>query len=112
MNNWEWGVFPLEGTPKLRWGARAIVMTGKYAGIDIPYDRQCFTGNTDDPEKQQFMVWLNSEGIRELDECIADACKYAQNEVKYEKKSKDGKYIIHADTMNSGGYLYIGAWTL
>ena len=101
----DFGIYPENREPKLWWGARAIATNRKY-GLDIPWDRQNFEGDKDSPDKDDFFYWLNHVAIPELDNRFK---KYETKEISFD--SENGCFHCEADDHDSGGYLYIGAWT-
>lgn len=96
----EWGIYPEAATPKMWWGARAIITKGK---LEVLYDRQNFEGNVS--EADDFFAWLNKTAIPKLAE---EAKRYNTQHVFFD--SDDGRFHCEAKDMNSGGYLYIGCW--
>lgn len=99
---YRFGIYPENTNPELWWGARAIVT--KYR-LDIPRDRQNFEG--DKAASADFIQWINDVALPYIeDECIPRKTKNISID------SDDGRYHCEADDRNSGGYLYIGAWTI
>lgn len=103
-----WGINPPAETT-LFWGARAIIKTGKYAGIDIPWDRQSFRGDRD--SAGPFQDWVN-DSLKTLDGLVKEKCNFALVDLNMTLESKENGFVLKADTRQSGGYLYIGAWKL
>lgn len=101
--NYRFGIYPKNETPKLWWGARAIIT--KY-GLDIPRDRQNFEGDKTSDDLDDFFWWINNCAIYQIEESIK---KGKTKNISIE--SDAGCYHCEADDHNSGGYLYIGAWT-
>lgn len=98
------GIYPENKTPELWWGARAIITTRE---IDIPMGRQNFEGDKNNEYTNGFFWWLNNIAIPYLNECIKKG-----NTKNLSIDTEDGRFHCEADDKNSGGYLYIGAWTV
>lgn len=97
----EFGIYPESKTPKMWWGARAIITERR---IDIPYDRQNFDGDRTDTD--DFMFWINNTAIPKLDEKVK---KCDTKNISF--NSEGGRFHCEAADRQSGGYLYIGCWT-
>ncbi len=109
----EWGNYPENFTPKMYWGARAIIRdqwNGTWS-LYIPQDRQCFEqfdGSRTD--KDDFIDWINSEVIPTLIE-KAKRGSFRRWEDKAVLVSDSRAFRCEATPKNSGGgYLYIGCW--
>ena len=98
------GIYPENETPEMWWGARAIVSRD---GIEILRDRQNFEGNREHENLNDFMWWLNNVAIPYVNICVKE--KRITKNISIE--SETGYFHLEADDHNSGGYLYIGAWT-
>lgn len=115
-----WGYPCGTESPKLYWGARAILEQGKhdYVGygekrklhwvpghLDLLWDRQSFVGQ-EDPDKQKFIDWVNGKvlpAVRKWAETIPGDSR--------EVFSFDGEgFVLKASPNGSYGYVYIGAW--
>ena len=101
---YRFGIYPEGTTPELWWGARAIITTRE---IDIPMGRQNFEGDKAHEEFYDFFGWINNTAIPYLNECIK---KGKTKNISID--SEDGKYHCESDDKDSGGYLYIGVWTV
>ena len=103
MNKPEWDIYPENITPKLFWGARAIIKKGQ---LDIPPDRQSFLAE-DEKRKEEFVNWINKVLIPYLDTRIASG------DTKHiECHNGDESFRCVAEDRDSGGYLYIGAYSV
>ena len=102
--DYRFGIYPENKTPELWWGARAIITTKE---IDIPMGRQNFEGNREHEGFYDFFEWLNDTAIPYLNDCIKKG-----NTNNLHIDSDCGCYHCEADDRMSGGYLYIGAWTV
>jgi len=98
------GIYPENKTPELWWGARAIITTRE---IDIPMGRQNFEGDKTSKSMDDFFWWLNNVAMPHLNECIKKGKTKNLN-----IDSDTGYFHCEADDKDSGGYLYIGAWTV
>lgn len=100
----EWGIYPEDFTPRIYWGARAIISEGF---LDLLPDRQSFQSEADvgKNERDEFMMWVNKHALPHLNERVK---KYDTKNVSY--SNQDGRYQCVARDRNSGGYLYIGAY--
>lgn len=105
----EFGHYPEEFTPKMYWGARAIIESNK--SICILPDRQSFEqleGSRMD--KDDFICWLNSVALPAISE-KAKTGFFRKWEDIFALDSDSGAFHCEATPKNSyGGYLYIGAW--
>lgn len=101
--DYRFGIYPENKTPELWWGARAIITSGE---IDIPMGRQNFEGDKTSENIDDFFWWLNNIAMPELNRCIKKG-----KTKNIHISSEGGCYHCEADDKNSGGYLYIGAWT-
>ena len=102
----DFGIYPENREPKLWWGARAIITQGY---VDIPWDRKNFDGDKDSPELDDFFSWINNVAMPKVEGCV-ETRKWGYG-IKLSFNSEDGRFHLEADTKESGGYLYIGAWT-
>ena len=110
----EWGNYPKDFTPKMYWGARAILerkigRPGKTLCL-LP-DRQSFE-QLDGSQKNQnaFIDWINKNVLPELRSLASDNRFYEWNDL-VTIQSEDGAFMCQATPKNSGGdYLYIGCW--
>lgn len=100
----DFGIYPDNESPKLWWGARGII---RYYGnsLDIPWDRQSHEF-ADGEDKDDFIYWIDKTAIPKLEECV----KYRDTR-KVSFDSDSGRFHCEAEDRNSGGYLYIGAWS-
>ena len=110
----EWGDYPENFTPKMYWGARAILeresgRPGK--ALCLLPDRQSFErldGSQRDPDA--FIDWINKEVLPELRRLARENRFYEWNDL-VTIQSTDGAFMCQATPKNSGGeYLYIGCW--
>ncbi|MBD5162904.1 MAG: hypothetical protein HDT14_13015 [Oscillibacter sp.] len=110
----EWGNYPENFTPKMYWGARAILerergRPGK--ALFLLPDRQSFerlVGSQRDPDT--FIDWINKKVLPELRRLARDDRFYEWNDL-VTIQSADGAFLCQATPKNSGGeYLYIGCW--
>ncbi len=109
----EWGNYPEDFTPKMYWGARAIVRdrwNGTWA-LDIPQNRQCFEQlDGSRMDKDDFIDWINSEVIPTLEEKVKQGSFIRWEDIAV-VISDSGAFRCEATPKNSGGgYLYIGCW--
>ena len=112
--NHEWGNYPENFTPKMYWGARAILK--KESGhpgkvLDLLPDRQSFEQlDGSKRSKDEFLNWINTQVLPELRR-LARENKFQVWEDLATIKSEDGLFECQATPKNSaGGYLYIGCW--
>ena len=110
----EWGNYPENFTPKIYWGARAILervsgQPGK--SLDLLPDRQSFErldGSQRDPDT--FIAWINTKVLPELRHFARENYFCEWNDLAT-IQSEDGAFISQATPKGSGGeYLYIGCW--
>jgi len=110
----EWGNYPENFTPKMYWGARAILervsgQPGK--SLDLLPDRQSFErldGSRRNPDT--FIAWINKKVLPEL-RCLARENHFYEWDDLVTIQSEDGSFMCQATPKNSGGeYLYIGCW--
>ena len=99
----EWGIYPEDVTPKLFWGARAIIRNGE---LYLPIDRQNFLSK-DEEHKEAFVNWINKVLIPYLDIHVA-----AGDTKRIECHNGDESFHCVAEDRDSGGYLYIGAYSV
>ena len=110
----EWGNYPKNFTPKMYWGARAILeresgRPGKRLYL-LP-DRQSFERLDGSRQDQDvFMDWISNEVLPEL-RCLARENRFYEWDDLVTIQSEDGAFMCQATPKNSGGeYLYIGSW--
>ena len=106
MGKPEWGIYPENCTPAIDWGARAIITSGI---VDLLPDRQSFTTATDvgKDEKDEFVAWVDKQALPYLNQRVK-----VRDTAHIEFASRDDRYFCIAEDRSSGGYLYIGAYTL
>ena len=112
----EWGNYPDNITPKMYWGARAILerMSGQLGkSLDLLPDRQSFErldGSRMDADV--FLDWINTKALPELRRLARDNRFHEWNDLVI-IQSEDGAFMCQATPKNSGGeYLYIGCWEI
>ena len=112
----EWGNYPEGFTPKMYWGARAILK--KESGhpgkvLDLLPDRQSFEQlDGSQRDKDEFINWINTKVLPELRQ-LASKNKFRVWEDLATIKSDDGFFMCQTTPKNSGGgYLYIGCWEI
>jgi len=110
----EWGNYPENFTPKMYWGARAILerVSGRPGkSLDLLPDRQSFErldGSQRNPDT--FIAWINKKVLPELRRLARENHFYEWNDL-VTIQSEDGSFMCQATPKNSGGeYLYIGCW--
>jgi len=110
----EWGNYPENFTPKMYWGARAILerQIGKPGkSLDLLPDRQSFErldGSRMDADA--FIGWINKKVLPELRRLARENRFHEWNDL-VTIQSEDGAFMCQATPKNSGGeYLYIGCW--
>lgn len=110
----EWGNYPEDFTPKMYWGARAILERNRgRQGRELCLlpDRQCFEqldGSRRD--KGKFIEWINKRVLPELRRFAKKNIFHEWNDLAT-IQSEDGSFMCQATPKNSGGdYLYIGCW--
>ena len=110
----EWGNYPENFTPKMYWGARAILeresdCPGK--ALYLLSDRQSFEqldGSQRDPDT--FFDWINTKVLPELRRLARENRFYEWNDL-VTIQSEDGVFMCQATPKGScGKYLYIGCW--
>jgi len=112
----EWGNYPENFTPKMYWGARAIlerksVHPGK--SLDLLPDRQSYE-RLDGSQRNSdlFIGWINKKVLPELRRLARKNCFYEWSDL-VTIQSEDGSFVCQATPKNSGGeYLYIGCWEI
>lgn len=110
----EWGNYPKNFTPKMYWGARAILerqsgLPGKV--LCLLYDRQSFE-RLDGSQREQdaFFGWINTKALPELRRLARENRFYEWNDL-VTIQSEDGSFVCQATPKGSyGEYLYIGCW--
>ena len=112
----EWGDYPENFTPKMYWGARAILeresdQPGK--ALHLLPDRQSFE-RLDGSQRDQdaFFRWINTEVLPELRRLARENHFYEWDNL-VTIQSEDGAFMCQATPKGSGGeYLYIGCWEI
>ena len=110
----EWGNYPEDFTPKMYWGARAILEreSGKPGkALYLLPDRQSFE-QLDGSQRDQdaFFAWINTKVLPEL-RCLARENRFYEWSDLVTIQSEDEAFMCQATPKNSGGeYLYIGCW--
>ena len=110
----EWGNYPQKFTPKMYWGARAILerqsgLPGKVLCL-LP-DRQSFE-RLDGSQRDQdtFFDWINTKVLPKL-RCLASENHFHEWKDLATIQSEDGAFMCQATPKGSyGEYLYIGCW--
>ena len=110
----EWGNYPKKFTPKMYWGARAILerqsgLPGKVLCL-LP-DRQSFE-RLDGSQREQdvFFDWINTKVLPKL-RCLASENHFHEWKDLATIQSEDGAFMCQATPKGSyGEYLYIGCW--
>ncbi len=112
----EWGNYPKDFTPKMYWGARAILkrQIGKPGkSLDLLPDRQSFerlNGSQRNPDT--FTAWINKKVLPELRRLARENHFYEWDDL-VTIQSEDGAFMCQATPKGSGGeYLYIGCWEI
>ncbi len=110
----EWGNYPENFTPKMYWGARAILervsgQSGK--SLDLLPDRQSFERSDGNQREQDvFFDWINTKVLPELRRLARENRFYEWDDL-VTVQSEDGAFMCQATPKGSGGeYLYIGCW--
>lgn len=110
----EWGNYPENFTPKMYWGARAILQResgqpGK--SLDLLPDRQSFERlEGSQTDEDTFFNWINTKVLPELRRHAKEKRFYVWDDL-VTIQSEDGSFMCQATPKNSGGeYLYIGCW--
>ena len=110
----EWGNYPEDFTPKMYWGARAILervdgQPGK--SLYLLPDRQSFE-QLDGSQRDQdaFFDWINTKALPELRRLARENRFYEWKDL-VTIQSPDGVFMCQATPKHSyGEYLYIGCW--
>ena len=110
----EWGNYPKKFTPKMYWGARAILerqsgLPGKVLCF-LP-DRQSFE-RLDGSQRDQdtFFDWINTKVLPELRRLASENHFHEWKDLAT-IQSEDGAFMCQATPKGSyGEYLYIGCW--
>ena len=110
----EWGNYPEDFTPKMYWGARAVLeresdQPGK--ALYLLPDRQSFE-QLDGSQRDQdaFLTWINEKVLPEL-RCFARENRFHKWSDLVTIQSENGDFMCQATPKGSGGeYLYIGCW--
>ena len=110
----EWGNYPEDFTPKMYWGARAIlerVRGSRERELYLLPDRQCFEClDGSERDKDEFIDWINKMVLPEL-RSLAKKNFFREWSDLATIRSEDGLFMCQATPKNSGGeYLYIGCW--
>ena len=110
----EWGNYPENFTPKMYWGARAILeresgLPGK--ALYLLHNRQSFEQLEGSQRDQNvFFAWINEKALPELRR-IARENRFHEWSDLATIWSEDGSFMCQATPKGSGGeYLYIGCW--
>ena len=119
MNRPEWGAMffdrAVEDGAVMFWGARGAMRyhAGGYYNnyrssreLELYPDRQSFVADND-IWKPLFVEWINEKVIPALEKCV----RIYMNTSHIEIDSDDGNFHAVAENRDSGGYLYIGAWS-
>lgn len=112
----EWGNYPEKFTPKMYWGARAILERASDRPGKALYllpDRQSFE-RLDGSQRDQnaFFNWINTKALPELRR-LAGENRFHEWSDLVTIQSEDGSFMCQATPKNSGGeYLYIGCWEM
>lgn len=112
----EWGNYPENITPKMYWGARAILERESNQPGKVLYllpDRQSFERLEGSQRDQDaFFDWINTEVLPELRHLARENRFYEWNDL-VTIRSEDGSFLCQATPKGSGGeYLYIGCWEI
>ena len=110
----EWGNYPEDFTPKMYWGARAILerVSGQRGkSLDLLPDRQSFERLEGSQQSQDaFFSWINKKVLPELRHHASKNRFYEWGDL-VTIQSEDGCFMCQATPKGSGGeYLYIGCW--
>ena len=110
----EWGNYPKNFTPKMYWGARAILERrsghpGK--ALCLLPDRQSFEQLEGSRNKSDvFFNWINTKALPELRRLARENRFHEWNDLAT-IQSEDGSFMCQATPKGSyGEYLYIGCW--
>ena len=110
----EWGNYPENFTPKMYWGARAILERdsgGPGKALYLLPDRQSFE-RLDGSQRDQdtFFDWINTNVLPELRRFARENRFYEWSDL-VTIQSEDGSFMCQATPKGScGEYLYIGCW--
>lgn len=109
----EWGNYPENFTPKMYWGARAILeRESGYPGkaLYLLHDCQSFE-QLDGSQRDQdtFFSWINTEVLPELRRLARENRFYEWDDL-VTIQSEDGAFTCQATPKGSYGDLYIGCW--
>ena len=110
----EWGNYPENFTPKMYWGARAILERdsgGPGKALYLLPDRQSFE-RLDGSQRDQdvFFDWINTKALPELRHRARENRFYEWSDL-VTIQSEDGSFMCQATPKGSyGEYLYIGCW--
>lgn len=110
----EWGNYPENFTPKMYWGARAILerdSSGPGKALYLLHDRQSFE-QLDGSQRDQdvFFNWINTKALPELRRLARENRFYEWNDL-VTIQSEDGAFMCQATPKGSyREYLYIGCW--
>ena len=110
----EWGNYPENFTPKMYWGARAILERdsgGPGKALYLLPDRQRFE-RLDGSQRDQdvFFDWINTKALPELRHRARENRFYEWSDL-VTIQSEDGSFMCQATPKGSyGEYLYIGCW--
>lgn len=102
----EWGIYPEDITPRMYWGARAIITDGR---VELLPDRQSFMAEDGESKKAKdaFLGWVNDKALPIVNYHVSVRDTYHIDLTG----AKEG-YRLIAEDRGSGGYLYIGAYAL
>lgn len=112
----EWGNYPENFTPKMYWGARAILeRQDGYPGkaLYLLPDRQSFEQLEGSQRDQDgFFSWINTKVLPKL-RLFARENRFHEWKDLVTIQSEDGSFMCQATPKGSGGeYLYIGCWEI
>ena len=112
----EWGNYLENFTPKMYWGARAILeRQNGYPGkaLYLLPDRQSFEQLEGSQRDQDgFFSWINTKVLPKL-RLFARENRFHEWKDLVTISSEDGSFMCQATPKNSGGeYLYIGCWEI
>lgn len=110
----ECGNYPENFTPKMYWGARAILehVSGQpRKALDLLLDRQSFKRlEVSQMDAKSFFDWINTKALPELRHLARENRFYEWSDL-VTIQSEDGSFMCQATPKGSGGeYLYIGCW--
>lgn len=112
MNRPEWGAMYFDSAAehgaRMFWGARGAIRNRLHSGreLELYPDRQSFVAD-DQENKADFVDWINDHLIPYIEKRVK---QFSTENI--EAHSKDGRFHAVAQDRNSGGYLYIGAWSI